>query len=59
MQQLVRRPFSKQNICRICRSHWDYFDKTRGSSKGGIIFAIAEELAIPIKLIGIGEGKKI
>ena len=32
--------------------------KIDGSSKGGIIFAIAEELAIPIKLIGIGEGKE-
>ena len=32
--------------------------KLDGSSKGGIIFAIAEELAIPIKLIGIGEGKE-
>ncbi len=32
--------------------------KLDGSSKGGIIFAIAEELAIPIKLIGIGEGEE-
>ena len=32
--------------------------KLDGSSKGGIIFAIAEELEIPIKLIGIGEGKE-
>ena len=32
--------------------------KLDGSSKGGIIFAIAEELGIPIKLIGIGEGKE-
>ena len=32
--------------------------KLDGSSKGGIIFAIAEELAIPIKLIGIGEDKE-
>ena len=32
--------------------------KLDGSSKGGIIFAIAEELATPIKLIGIGEGEE-
>lgn len=30
--------------------------KLDGSSKGGIIFAIAEELKIPIKFIGVGEG---
>ncbi|MBT95791.1 MAG: signal recognition particle-docking protein FtsY [Acidimicrobiaceae bacterium] len=29
--------------------------KLDGSSKGGIIFAIAEELKIPIKFIGVGE----
>ena len=32
--------------------------KLDGSSKGGIIFAFAEELAIQIKLIGIGEGEE-
>ena len=30
--------------------------KLDGSSRGGIIFAIQEQLGIPIKLVGIGEG---
>ena len=30
--------------------------KLDGSSKGGIIFAIQEQLGIPVKLVGIGEG---
>lgn len=30
--------------------------KLDGTAKGGIIFAIAEELGLPIRLIGIGEG---
>ncbi|WP_025770134.1 signal recognition particle-docking protein FtsY [Thioalkalivibrio sp. HK1] len=31
--------------------------KLDGTAKGGIIFAIAEELGLPIRLIGIGEGQ--
>ncbi len=30
--------------------------KLDGSSKGGILFAIGKELALPVKLVGIGEG---
>ncbi len=30
--------------------------KLDGTAKGGIIFAIREELRIPVRLIGIGEG---
>ena len=30
--------------------------KLDGSAKGGIIFAIARELALPIRFIGVGEG---
>ena len=30
--------------------------KLDGTSRGGIIFAIHEELGIPVKLIGVGEG---
>jgi fused signal recognition particle receptor len=30
--------------------------KLDGSAKGGIIFAIANELEIPFRYIGIGEG---
>jgi len=30
--------------------------KLDGTAKGGIIIAIAGELSIPIKLIGVGEG---
>jgi len=29
--------------------------KLDGSAKGGIVFAIETELAIPIKLVGLGE----
>ncbi len=32
--------------------------KLDGTAKGGIIFAIAEDLGLPIRLIGIGEGEK-
>jgi fused signal recognition particle receptor len=30
--------------------------KLDGSAKGGIVVAIQNELAIPIKLVGVGEG---
>ena len=30
--------------------------KLDGPSRGGIIFAIHEELGIPVKLVGVGEG---
>jgi fused signal recognition particle receptor len=30
--------------------------KLDGTAKGGIVFAIAEELAIPIRFMGVGEG---
>ena len=30
--------------------------KLDGTAKGGIIFAIAERLGLPIRLIGVGEG---
>jgi fused signal recognition particle receptor len=30
--------------------------KLDGTAKGGIIFSIVHELAIPVKLIGVGEG---
>jgi len=30
--------------------------KLDGSAKGGVVLAVAKELGIPIKLIGIGEG---
>ena len=30
--------------------------KLEGTAKGGIALAIAEELQLPVKLIGIGEG---
>ena len=30
--------------------------KLDGTAKGGIVFAIAEELAIPIRFVGVGEG---
>ena len=30
--------------------------KLDGTSRGGIIFAIHEELGIPVKLVGVGEG---
>jgi fused signal recognition particle receptor len=30
--------------------------KLDGTSKGGIVFAIAKELGLPVKLVGIGEG---
>jgi fused signal recognition particle receptor len=29
--------------------------KLDGSAKGGIVFAIETELAIPVKLVGLGE----
>ena len=29
--------------------------KLDGTAKGGIVFAIAEELGVPVKLIGVGE----
>ena len=31
--------------------------KLDGSAKGGILFAIAEKLGIPVRFIGIGEGR--
>ena len=30
--------------------------KLDGTAKGGIVFAIAEQLRLPIRLIGVGEG---
>jgi signal recognition particle GTPase len=30
--------------------------KLDGTAKGGIVFAINKELAIPVKFVGIGEG---
>ena len=30
--------------------------KLDGTAKGGIVLAIKEELGIPVKLIGVGEG---
>jgi fused signal recognition particle receptor len=30
--------------------------KLDGTAKGGIVFAIAKQLAIPIRFIGVGEG---
>lgn len=30
--------------------------KLDGTAKGGILFAIAEKLALPIRYIGVGEG---
>ena len=30
--------------------------KLDGTAKGGIIIAIAEELGIPLRLVGVGEG---
>ena len=30
--------------------------KLDGTAKGGIVFAIAAELAIPIRFVGVGEG---
>jgi fused signal recognition particle receptor len=30
--------------------------KLDGTAKGGIVFAIAEELGIPIRFVGVGEG---
>ncbi|MBO7407377.1 MAG: signal recognition particle-docking protein FtsY, partial [Clostridia bacterium] len=30
--------------------------KLDGSSKGGIIVSICEELGIPVRLVGVGEG---
>ena len=30
--------------------------KLDGTAKGGIVFAISEELGIPVKLVGTGEG---
>ena len=30
--------------------------KLDGTAKGGIIFGIMEELKIPVKMIGVGEG---
>ena len=30
--------------------------KLDGTAKGGIVFAIAEKLALPIRFIGVGEG---
>jgi len=30
--------------------------KLDGSAKGGIVFAIASYLGIPVKLVGLGEG---
>ena len=30
--------------------------KLDGSAKGGVAIAIAHELAIPVKLVGVGEG---
>jgi len=32
--------------------------KLDGTAKGGIVFAIVEELGIPVKLIGVGEGSE-
>ena len=32
--------------------------KLDGTAKGGIALAIAHELAIPVKLVGIGEGSR-
>jgi len=30
--------------------------KLDGTAKGGIVLAIAHELGIPVKLVGVGEG---
>ncbi|HBD86596.1 MAG TPA: signal recognition particle-docking protein FtsY, partial [Clostridiales bacterium] len=30
--------------------------KLDGTAKGGIVFAIAKELGLPVKYIGVGEG---
>jgi len=30
--------------------------KLDGTAKGGIVFAIAQRLGLPIRLIGVGEG---
>jgi fused signal recognition particle receptor len=30
--------------------------KLDGTAKGGIVFAIAEELKLPVKFVGVGEG---
>lgn len=32
--------------------------KLDGSAKGGIVFAIAKELGVPVKYVGLGEGKE-
>jgi len=31
-------------------------NKLDGTAKGGVVFAIAAELGLPVKFIGIGEG---
>ncbi|HIC92857.1 MAG TPA: signal recognition particle-docking protein FtsY, partial [Anaerolineae bacterium] len=33
-----------------------FLAKLDGTAKGGIVFAIARELGIPIRFVGIGEG---
>jgi fused signal recognition particle receptor len=30
--------------------------KLDGTAKGGIVFAVQRELAVPVKLVGLGEG---
>ena len=30
--------------------------KLDGTAKGGVVFAIAERLGVPVKLVGVGEG---
>ncbi|MEC9058419.1 MAG: signal recognition particle-docking protein FtsY, partial [Actinomycetota bacterium] len=32
--------------------------KLDGSAKGGIVFAIEQELGLPVKLVGLGEGDR-
>ncbi len=43
-------------ISRGRRSDGYHLTKLDGTAKGGIIFALAEQLKLPIRFIGLGEG---
>ena len=49
------RPAPGQAVRRGGRRHGIVLTKLDGTAKGGIALAIAGELGIPVKLIGIGE----
>ena len=54
VQQRVHECFGVER-CQVVRA-FAQADELDGTAKGGIVVAIQEELGVPVKLIGLGEG---